>query len=125
VQIVYSCGRADDPVVAEGLRRLACSILRRCLPEEIVSEDPSWRVVDTGPYGEGYVLEQLWARLGMAEVIGQIVAERRFDFPLERALFAMVANRACAPSLKLYCYEQWLREEVRIAGTGGLELQHL
>jgi hypothetical protein len=125
VQIVYSCGRADDPVVAEGLRRLARSILRRCLPEEIVSEDPSWRVVDTGPYGEVYVLEQLWARLGMAEVIGQIVAERRFDFPLERALFAMVANRACAPSLKLYCYEQWLREEVRIAGTGGLELQHL
>ena len=51
VQIVYSCGRADDPVVAEGLRRLARSILRRCLPEEIVSEDPSWRVVDTGPYG--------------------------------------------------------------------------
>jgi hypothetical protein len=52
------------------------------------------------------VLEQLWARLGMAEVIGQIMAERRFDFPLERALFAMVANRACAPSSKLYCYEQ-------------------
>src|ERR671914_191768 len=125
VQIVYSCGRADDPVVAEGLRRLARSILRRCLPEEIVSEDPSWRVVDTWPYGEVYVLEQLWARLGMAEVIGQIVAERRFDFPLERAWLAMVANRACAPSSKLYCYEQWLREEVRLAGTGGLELHHL
>jgi hypothetical protein len=125
VQIVYSCGRADDPVVAEGLRRLARSILRRCLPEEIVSEDPSWRVVDTWPYGEVYVLEQLWARLGMAEVIGQIVVERRFDFPLERALLAMVANRACAPSSKLYCYEQWLREEVRIAGTGGLDLHHL
>lgn len=125
VRIIYSCGRADDPVVAEGLRRLARSILRRCSPEEIVSEDPSWRVVDTWPYGEVYVLEQLWARLGMAEVIGQIVAERRFDFPLERALFAMVAKRACAPSSKLYCYEQWLREEVRIAGTEGLELQHL
>ncbi len=54
VQIVYSCGRADDPVVAEGLRRLARSILRRCSPEEIVSEDPSWRVVDTWPYGGIY-----------------------------------------------------------------------
>jgi hypothetical protein len=125
VQIVYSCGRADEPVVAEGLCRLARSSLRRCSPEEIVSEDPSWRVVDTWPYGGIYVLEQLWARLGIAEVIGQIMAERRFDFPLERALFAMVANRACAPSSKLYCYEQWLREEVRIAGTEGLELHHL
>ncbi len=71
------------------------------------------------------MLEQLWARLGIAEVIGQIMAEWRFDFPLERALFAMVANRACAPSSKLYCYEQWLRGEVRLAGTEGLELHQL
>ena len=50
---------------------------------------------------------------------------RRFDFPVERALFAMVANRACAPASKLYCFSQWLAEEVRIAGTERLELQHL
>lgn len=125
VRIVYNCGRADDPVVAERLRRLARSILRRCSPEEIVTEDPSWRVVDAWPYGDVYVLERLWERLGMAELIGEVIAKRKFDFPVERALFAMVANRACAPCSKLYCYEQWLREEVRMAGTEGLELQHL
>ncbi|GAB4278879.1 MAG: hypothetical protein Kow0092_34670 [Deferrisomatales bacterium] len=37
-QVVYSCGRADDPPVAERLRRLAKGILRRCAPEEIVAE---------------------------------------------------------------------------------------
>ena len=37
----------------------------------------------------------------------------------------MVANRACAPCSKLYCYEQWLREEVRIEGADTLELHHL
>jgi hypothetical protein len=37
----------------------------------------------------------------------------------------MVANRACAASSKLYCHEQWLREDVRIADTEGLELHHL
>jgi hypothetical protein len=37
----------------------------------------------------------------------------------------MVANRACAPSSKLYCYEQWLREEVHLEGAAQLELQHL
>jgi len=30
----------------------------------------------------------------------------------------MVANRALAPSSKLYCYEQWLREDVRINVRG-------
>jgi len=37
----------------------------------------------------------------------------------------MVANRACAPCSKLYCWEQWLKEEVHIPGTQGLSLQHL
>jgi hypothetical protein len=123
--IVYNCGRAEDPEVTEQLRRLARSILRRAAPEEIVAEHPGWQVVNAWPFGDLYVLEALWARLGIAEVIAEVVGRRRFDFPVERALFAMVANRACAPASKLYCFSQWLAEEVRIADTEHLELQHL
>jgi len=125
IRIVYNCGRADDPDVAERLRRLARSILRRCSPEEIVAQEPDWRLVDAWPYGDLYVLEALWRRLGIADVIEHHVTHRKLDFSVERALFAMVANRACAPSSKLYCYEQWLREDVRIAGTEALALHHL
>lgn len=125
IKILYSCGRADDPAVAERLRRLAKNILRRCSPGEIVADNPDWRLLDAWPYGDVYVLEQLWRRLGMDAVIAEQVGKRKLGFAVERALFAMVANRACAPSSKLYCYEQWLAEEVRIEGTGGLQLQHL
>ena len=82
-------------------------------------------MVNAWPYGEVYALEALWARLGIAQVIEEVVAGRRFDFSVERALFAMVANRVCAPASKLYCFSQWLTEDVRIAGTERLELQHL
>jgi len=58
-------------------------------------------------------------------VIREQVAKRRFGFDVERALFAMVANRACAPASKLYCHEQWLKEDSHIPGARGLELQHL
>src|SRR5215475_348571 len=125
IRIVYNCGRADDPDVAARLRRLARSILRRCSPEEIVAQEPDWRVVDAWPYGDLYVLEALWRRLGIADVIEHHVTPRKLDFSVERALFAMVANRACAPSSKLYCYEQWLREDVRIDATEALALHHL
>jgi hypothetical protein len=37
----------------------------------------------------------------------------------------MVANRCLAPASKLYCFEQWLREDVRVAGADALELHHL
>src|SRR5215469_908918 len=125
IRIIYNCGRADDPDVAARLRRLARSILRRCSPEEIVAQEPDWRLVDAWPYGDLYVLEALWRRLGIADVIEHRVTPWKLDFSVERALFAMVANRACAPSSKLYCYEQWLREDVRIAGTEALALHHL
>lgn len=125
IQILYNCGRADDPQVAERLRRLARSILRRCSPEEIVSEDPQWQLLNAWSYGDIYVLEQLWGRLGIDEVIREVLGKRKLDFAVERALFAMVANRACAPCSKLYCYQQWLSEEVRIAGSEGLELHQL
>ena len=82
-------------------------------------------MVNAWPYGDLYVLEQLWRRLGIGEVIAEVCGARKFDFDVERALFAMVANRACAPSSKLYCYEQWLKEAVHLEGAAGLELQHL
>lgn len=125
VHIVYNCGRADDPASTERLRRLAKSILRRCAPEEIVAENPDWQVVNAWEHGDLYVLEQLWRRVGIPEVIAEVLAGRKFDFDVERALFAMIANRALAPASKLYCYEQWLQEEVQLEGAAALKLQHL
>jgi Transposase DDE domain len=125
VRILYNCGRAEDPKTAERLRTLARSILKRCDPEAIVQHSAQWRLVDAWPYGPLYVLEALWQRLGIADILAEQIQGRKFDFAVERALFAMVANRACAPCSKLSCYEQWLREDVRIEGTVPLALHHL
>ena len=125
VRIIHNCGRAEDPQTAERLRQLARSILKKCDPEAIVQHSAQWRLVDAWPYGPLYVLEALWQRRGLAAIIADQLKGRTLDFAVERALFAMVANRACAPCSKLYCYEQWLREDVRIAGTDTLDLHHL
>ncbi len=125
VRILYNCGRADDEKAVERLRRLAKSILKRCSPEELVGADPAMRVVDTWPYGDVYVLEHLWRRSGLAELIEEFAGDHKFGFSVERALFAMVAHRALAPASTLHCWERWLAEEVRIEGCEALELQHL
>ena len=124
-QIVFNCGRSDDPEVIERLRRLAKSILRRCSPDEIVADGLDWRLVCAWPYGDVYALEAMWARLGIDGIVRAQAHGRRFGFEMERALFAMVANRACAPASKLYCHEQWLKEDVRIEGTQALALHQL
>ena len=125
-RIVHNCGRADNPAVTERLRKLAASILRRCSAQDIeASSGGDLRLVYAWPYGDVYVLQALWQRLGIDQVIRSQAHSRRLGFDVERALFAMVANRACAPCSKLYCWEQWLKEEVHIPGTQGLSLQHL
>ena len=122
--IICNCGRADDPDAIERLRRLAKSILRRTSPEEIIADNVDWKLVCAWPHGDIHVLEAIWQRLGIGDIL-RAQTGKRFGFDMERALFAMVANRACAPASKLYCHEQWLKEDVRIAGAEGLGLQHL
>ena len=106
VRILHNCGRAEDPKTAERLRQLARSILKKCDPEAIVRHSAHWRLIDAWPYGALYVLEALWQRLGIGDILAEQLKGRTLDFAVERALFAMVANRACAPCSKLYCYEQ-------------------
>jgi hypothetical protein len=71
------------------------------------------------------VLEQLWKELDIAAVLKGCAKDAGTEQPFERALFAMVANRALAPYSKLYCWEQWLREEVYLPSGRALGLQHL
>ncbi|HEX7547636.1 MAG TPA: IS1634 family transposase, partial [Candidatus Methylomirabilis sp.] len=97
----------------------------RATPEEVVAAAPDMILEDAWPYGGLYVLEALWERLGLRESVAGCVETERSQAPLERALFAMVANRSLAPRSKLYCYEQWLREEIYFPPGRPLELQHL
>ena len=121
-RIVHSCGRADDQEVVERLRRLAKSILRRCSPEEIVGTGDEWRLICAWPYGDLYVLDAIWKQLGIDAIVRQQADTRHLGFDVERALFALIANRACAPASKLYCHEQWLKEGAHIDGTQELKL---
>ena len=84
-----------------------------------------WKLICAWPYGDIYVLEAIWKQLGIDAVVRQQTGSRHFGFDVERALFALVANRACTPVSKLYCHEQWLKEDVHIAGTQELKLHQL
>ncbi len=123
-KVVHSFGRADQ-LDHEALRRLAGSILRVFSGEEALAAQPDVRVLDSWPYGGAYVLDALWRELEIAKVIEAQMRRHHTRQPFERALFAMVANRALAPYSKLYCQTQWLPEEVFFSGRERLELQHL
>ena len=123
-KVVYNFGRADQ-LDADKLKRLAKSILRVFDGEEQLTALGDVTVHDAWPYGGVYVLEQLWQELGIDRLLGERLRAERVGQPFERALFAMVANRCLAPYSKLYCWEQWINQEVFLPSAASLELQHL
>jgi hypothetical protein len=123
-KVIYNFGRADQ-VDGDKMRRLAKSILRAFGGEEEVAATKGVRLVDARPYGGVYVLEQLWKELEIDKVLDGLLRTRGIEQPFVSALFAMVANRALSPYSKLYCWEQWLREEVFLPDAAELKLHHL
>jgi transposase len=129
-EVIYSFGRRDQ-LELEAIRRLVKSLCRFLSPEDVVQVEAvmsgrgqALRFVDSRPMGGAYVLRELWKRLHLHEAIEKAISDRAFVAPVEMGLFAMVANRALAPSSKL-AVEQWVREEVYLGNGQPLEVQHL
>jgi transposase len=126
-RVLYNFGR-EDRLDREALERLVRSIRRVLSPERqletSLDEDRELRFVSSRPMGGALVLDALWSSLGIRGVLEGLLADRRFAVPVERVLFALVANRALAPSSKL-AIERWVAEETVIAGLETVAVQQL
>ena len=65
--------------------------------------------------GGAWLLDGLWHRLGIDTVLRRLLAGTRRDPVVERVLFALVANRALAPSSKLAA-TGWVAHDVHVPG---------
>jgi hypothetical protein len=75
--------------------------------------------------GPGLVFGKLWQQLGLPEVLADALAERKFEFAVERAIFLTVLHRLMGSGGRSdRAAEKW-REDYLIPGVEGLELQHL
>ena len=107
-RVLYNFGREDE-LDREAVGRLVTSLSRLLEPGAALeaTAQTGWEFVASVPLGGAYVLDGLWRRLGIDAVIRTCVAGRRLDGrSLERTLFALVANRALAPSSKLAATER-------------------
>ena len=115
-KILYSFGRTDrvDPSAIE---RLIVSLSRLLEPAAALraTSGSDLSFLSSRPLGGTGVLDGLWRRLGIDTVMTGLLSKRRGSAPLERVLFALVANRALAPSSKLAAAD-WISNDVHIDG---------
>ncbi len=128
-KVLYSFGR-EDQLDLEALRRLIASVARYLGPEETLQVEAKFsgqsplKFISSRALGGSWALDQLWRELGLDQTLGRLLQRRQYTLPVERAIFAMVANRALAAMSKLAAAE-WATSEAWIDGVGRLEAQHL
>ena len=124
-KILHSFGRKDQ-LDLEAVRRLVKSLSSYLPPREQLSLLPQdFKFLFSRSFGHLYLLDHLWRKLSLDEFFRTELKRRSFETPIERAIFAMVAQRAIAPSSKLSLCEDWIKNAVYFPGTGELEVQHL
>jgi len=73
-------------------------------------------------WGPALVFERLWERQGVPEVLRGLAKGRRFQFDVERCVFAMALQRLMAPGSDLQA-SSWIRT-VEVEGFSDLALHH-
>ena len=77
----------------------------------------------TRSIGPAMIFERLWKETGCQEVVSRLLEGRKFEFPVERALFLTVLHRLFTSGSDRAA-EKW-KENQQIEGIGGLQLHHL
>jgi transposase len=78
----------------------------------------TWRI------GPSLVFQRLWEELEFPQVIQHLLAGRRFQFPVERALFLTVLHRLFVSGSDRSCILVW-RKRYDIPGVGSLGLHQM
>ena len=104
--LLASLGRFSDKLVVLGAHDRGESVTTR-----------------TRSIGPALIFERLWHECGIGPVLRELLSERRFEFPLERAVFMTVLHRLFVSGSDRAA-ERWMRSQA-IAGTEQLSLHHL
>ena len=116
-EVIRNLGREDE-LDRKSLERLVENV-SRYLGEEIQTTACLLSKTRTSPLNPGrsfggvWALDQMWRRMNIDKILKHLLKKRQFETPVERVIFAMVANRALAPSSKL-AIEEWVDEDAFI-----------
>jgi len=120
-RLIRPLGRKDQLVASGQLERLLESIGRHCERGVVLSQINSGEI-QSRRIGGPLLFGALWKRLGVAEVLEDVLAGRQFGFAVERAVFTATLHRLFVSGSDRDC-AGWMADYA-IEGAEGLALHH-
>jgi hypothetical protein len=124
-QTLLSLGRLDVLQASGQLDGLLRSGLRLCERLTVIDAHAAGETepVAVKRIGPDLVFSRLWETTGIERCLGQQLEGRRYEFPVERAIYLTVLHRLFASGSDRAA-ERW-REQYRLPGTEQLDLHHV
>ena len=124
--VIANLGRADDLTASGALAALLASgakLTDQVLLINALDEDADGSLsVAAKRIGGPLLFGRMWERLGIADVLGELLKHRAFEFAVERAVFVGTLHRLFVSGSDRDC-SSWL-EDYDIPGVDGLDLHH-
>src|SRR3989337_1995683 len=122
-RVVATIGRMDQIQKKGEIENLVRSLSRFSEKVLLILSGKSDVQAVAKKIGPSLIFERLWKELGIGKIIHQLLADRKFEFDVERAIFLTVLHRLFVSGSDRYC-DKW-RRDYRIGGIESLSLHHL
>jgi len=124
--VIANLGRVDDLAASGALASLLASgakLTDQVLLIDALDQDAEGALSVAGKrIGGPLLFGRIWERLGIADVLADLLKERAFEFPVERAAFVAALHRLFVSGSDRDC-ASWM-EDYDIPGAQGLDLHH-
>lgn len=121
-RVIATIGRLDQLQEKERIETLIRSLSRFSEKTLLILSGKSEITADALKLGPALIFERLWQEAGIKKAIERLLAGRRFEFDVERAIFLTVLHRLMVSGSDRFCH-RW-RRDYHISGTEGLDLHH-
>jgi len=124
-RVVLRLGRLDELLASGRLDSLIQSLGRFSEKLAVLGAHARGDSITTrsARIGPGLIFQRLWRDCAIDQVLTTLLADRRFEFSVERAIFLTVLHRLFAPGSDRAA-EKW-KGDYAIQGVGDLDLHHL
>jgi len=122
-RVVATIGRTDQIQDKGEIENLVRSLSRFSEKVLLILSGKSDVRADAKKIGPALICERLWKELEIGKIIRHFLAERKFGFEVERAIFLTVLHRLFVSGSDRSC-DRWHRDYV-IDGVDALSLHHL